>query len=94
MIKGKILPKHFMLIAIMPLLLDLLISALLFYIFPSQLFIIGAFVMYGAIGATSDLWMFISSLKYQFVKGCFLVYVRAGQFKVVINTTSNINDFD
>lgn len=81
-VKGLIRPPHFFLIAAMPLLIDLLIAYSLILLFPTQSLLVGLFIVMGISGATSDIWLFTSSLKF-FKKNHYLKYVSEGKFEVI-----------
>jgi Putative zincin peptidase len=84
-IDDDIKPKHFILIAIMPLLVDILIFIPLLVLFPATSLLSLAFFLFCFQRAASDLGLFFTALRYSFEKNRYLRSVAPGEFELLVS---------
>ena len=79
-VKGKIKPGHFFIIALFPFFLELIIIYFLFTLNQNLIFLIGVLLVTSAGGFLGDLWMALSSIPYFRKKDFYFKYIRSGEF--------------
>ena len=89
-IKGKIKPVHFFIIALLPFSMEIIILFLLFQVNQNLLFFIGTLLALSIGGFLGDLWMALSSIPYFRKKDFYFKYKRSGEFHLCKNQQINM----